>query len=722
MSGDDGLDILLISVHGLIRSRDPELGRDPDTGGQVRYVLELAKALGERPEVARVELLTRQVLDLRVGADYADHREPIGERAFIVRVPCGPNRYLRKETLWPYLDDFVDHALQYLHHRDRLPDVVHGHYADAGYVARCIARLLNRPLVQTGHSLGRVKRDRLLEKGLSEETIEERYHISRRIEEEERTLAAADLVVASTRQEVEEQYGLYRSAGRSKMLVIPPGVDLASFRPPRRGDSPPGLADDLRRFLRHPKRPMVVAVQRPDERKNLGTLIDAYAGRPSLRQRANLVLMVGNRGDIGDLDGGQRRVIEDMLRAIDRHDLYGQVAYPKQHLSDEIPELLRFAAARGGVLVNPALTEPFGLTLIEAAASGLPVVGPTDGGPREIVENCGHGVLVDPLDAGGMAEAIEGILTDRRRWRRMSRAGARGARQHYSWSGHAARYVKAVSRLVTRRARRGPEVAAANRLARAERLMVVDIDHTLIGDEAGLQRLLELLESRRDRVAFGIATGRVLESASKVLREWSVPTPDVLVTAVGSEIHYATGGGLVEDAGWAHSIAHRWEPDRIRRLLAEVPGLEAQPEATQRRFKISYFVEPDEAPAIAEVRALLKDSGIAATVVYSHGAYLDVLPARASKGRAVAHLARRWGLAHEQILVAGDSGNDADMLRFGALGVVVGNYSPELERVGRRSNVFMAEGHHAWGVVEGIRHWGFFGPDGVGEDDRGAGE
>ena len=58
------------------------------------------------------------------------------------------------------------------------------------------------------------------------------------------------------------------------------------------------------------------------------------------------------------------------------------------------------------MFVNPALTEPFGLTLIEAAASGLPFVATEDGGPRDIVANCKSGVLVDPLDSQALAEAL----------------------------------------------------------------------------------------------------------------------------------------------------------------------------------------------------------------------------------------------------------------------------------------------------------------------------
>ena len=110
-SGDEGgLYIQLISVHGLIRGQNLELGRDADTGGQTLYVVELARALAEHPRVERVDLLTRQVIDSKVDDDYAEPEEPLSEGARIVRLPCGPRRYLRKEVLWPYLGQFADRA------------------------------------------------------------------------------------------------------------------------------------------------------------------------------------------------------------------------------------------------------------------------------------------------------------------------------------------------------------------------------------------------------------------------------------------------------------------------------------------------------------------------------------------------------------------------------------------------------------------------------------
>ena len=69
------------------------------------------------------------------------------------------------------------------------------------------------------------------------------------------------------------------------------------------------------------------------------------------------------------------------------------------HRRDQVPAIYRWAADRKGLFVNPALTEPFGLTLLEAAASGLPIGKlQDDGGPRDIHRRCENGLLVDVTD------------------------------------------------------------------------------------------------------------------------------------------------------------------------------------------------------------------------------------------------------------------------------------------------------------------------------------
>src|SRR5690606_37007057 len=120
---------------------------------------------------------------------------------------------------------------------------------------------------------------------------------------------------------------------------------------------------------------------------------------------------------------------------------YGLMCMPKHHQRADVAQFYRIAAASGGVFVNPALTEPFGLTLIEAAASGLPIVATEDGGPRDIMRNCNNGILVDPLEPASISDALLSLLKDRQRWEQAQRNGLQGVAEHYSWKAHAARYI-----------------------------------------------------------------------------------------------------------------------------------------------------------------------------------------------------------------------------------------------------------------------------------------
>lgn len=721
---DDGLYIMLISIHGLVRGKNLELGRDADTGGQTKYVVELARALAKHPDVGQVDLLTRQVFDPKVDDTYAEPIEVLTDssndshhkngNARIVRIPCGPRRYLRKEVLWPHLDSFVDNVLQHVRRVGRIPDFIHGHYADAGYVATRLAQLLGVPMAFTGHSLGRVKKQRLLEKGLKEANIESRYNLTQRIEAEEITLGNANLMVTSTNQEVEEQYQIYENYHPRRMTVIPPGVDLSRFRKPRALEIASPMKAELARFLDHPKKPMVLAIARPDERKNLATLVRAYGENQALRDAANLVIVAGNRDDINDLDKGAREVLTQLLLLFDKYDLYGSAAYPKHHEPEHVEDLYRMAAKSKGVFVNPALTEPFGLTLIEAAACGLPIIATEDGGPRDIVRLCKNGVLIDPLDADALGKTILDALEDKRRWNQWSKSGMNGAHEHFSWESHINSYVKVVQRVIDKPRRSNHHITTRrkSRLPIIDRILVCDIDDTLLGDDEGLRSLLETIKEARKlkgshKIGLAYATGRKLESAHEVMEEEDLPTPDFLITSVGSEIHY--GHGMLEDYGWKRHIDYRWKPKEIRQALVDIPGLKPQPTDVQRKHKISYFLDPDIAPTVREIQAQLRQLDLHARLIYSHGKFLDLLPVRASKGLAIRYLSIKWGLPPERILVAGDSGNDDDMLRGNTLGLVVGNHSPELARLKGRERVYFAEGNYAWGILEGMKYYDFLG-------------
>ncbi|XP_074573953.1 sucrose-phosphate synthase-like [Curcuma longa] len=512
--------IVLISLHGLVRGENMELGRDSDTGGQVKYVVELARALSMAPRVYRVDLFTRQITSPDVDWSYGeptemltsgayDHNEnDVGESAgaYIIRVPCGPrDTYLRKELLWPYLQEFVDGALAHILNMSKVlgeqiggghpvwPYVIHGHYADAGDVAALLSGALNVPMVLTGHSLGRNKLEQLLKQGRqSKEDIDATYKIMRRIEAEELSLDAAELVITSTGQEIDEQWGLYdgfdvklervlrvrakrgvNCHGRHmpRMVVIPPGMDFSNVviqedtadvdgdldltgadeasprsLPPiwSEASALPCNTIQVLRFFTNPHKPMILALSRPDPKKNITTLLKAFGECRPLRELANLTLIMGNRDDIDEMSSGNASVLTMVLKLIDKYDLYGLVAYPKHHKQSDVPDIYRLAAKTKGVFINPALVEPFGLTLIEAAAHGLPMVATKNGGPVDIHAALHNGLLVDPHDQRAIAEALLKLVAEKNLWHECRKNGWKNIHL-FSWPEHCRTYLSRIA-------------------------------------------------------------------------------------------------------------------------------------------------------------------------------------------------------------------------------------------------------------------------------------
>lgn len=702
--------VLLISVHGLIRGEQLELGVDADTGGQCTYVLDLTKALAAHPQVAKVDLMTRLIDDPALAADYAQPEEPLSQNARIIRFPCGPKRYMRKETLWPYLDQMVDRCLHYLRQQGRLPDVIHSHYADAGYVGRQLSMLLGIPLIHTGHSLGRPKQARLLSSGRKATNIEKQFNFERRIAEEEALIQHASLIVTSTRQEIELQYGMYPHPDSKRFRVIPPGTDTSRFSPPGRQPIAPAVEQSIYRFLQQPKKPMILCICRPEMRKNIKGLIAAYGNNLALQKRANLVLVAGSRDNIRSLEKSQAAVLNELLLDIDQYDLWGKVAIPKNHAQEAVPELYRMAAKSRGVFINAAFTEPFGLTLLEAAACGLPVIAPDDGGPRDILANCHHGLLVNTLDPIAMGDTLLAALSDHTRWRAWAKNGVLNVKRHYTWAGHVNKYVKEISALLHKQRKnwRKQQIAlhqGKSPIPLAQHAFITDIDNTLLGRRDGQEALVAWLIDNVGYTVFGIATGRPVDSAINILRKHRIPIPDVLITSVGSEIHY--GLRRIPDIGWANHIRHLWRREDIQQALKAIPGIRLQSADNQREFKISYLVDPQRMPAVDDISQHLRGQGLHAQLIYSHGEFLDVLPIRASKGHAIRYLSYKWGLPLANFLVSGDSGNDIEMLTGDTMAVVVGNYSEDLAHLKGAPRVYFAEATHAHGILEGMQHYKF---------------
>ena len=624
-----------------------------------------------------------------------------------MRIDAGAEEYIPKEQLWDHLDAFTDNLVNFFRESGNMPDIIHSHYADAGYVGASTANQLGVPLIHTGHSLGRVKRHRLLAGGLSAQEVEERYNMTRRIEAEETVLATAERVITSTHQEITEQYELYDHYQPEQMRVVPPGTDLTQFMPPKGDELDSSLYQEIVKHLREPNKPIILALSRPDKRKNIVALVEAYGESLKLQDLANLVIVAGNRDDLDELEEGAQEVFYELLAAIDRYDIYSKVSMPKHHDRNQVSLIYRIAAASRGVFVNPAFTEPFGLTLIEAAASGLPLVATEDGGPLDIIGNCHNGFLIDPLETTSIGNALIELLENKNKWHEFAAQGIKGVREHYSWNAHVERYCIIIRAIAER-----SEVLTRQPLQRRkelyrDRAIVSDLDQNLIGNEKSLQRLIAVLRQYRKSTKFAIATGRRFDSALRLMKKYNIPEPDILITSGGTEIYYAPKYSM--DVTWSKHIDYHWSPHKVRSILIDLPGLKRQPKLEQSRFKISYYIDTKTAPNLEEISSLLHKEEQSVHLQLAFGQYLDVLPLRASKGLAIRYAADRWQIPLERIFVAGGSGADEDMMRGNTLATVVSNrHHEELSQLMDSERVYFANKPFAEGILEALEYYDFF--------------
>ena len=707
-----GLRLLHLHLHGLFRSHDLELGRDGDTGGQTLYVLELARSLAKRSEVDQVDVVTRQIVDRKLSADYGRSTEAIASGARILRFPFGPRRYLRKELLWPHLEELADQLVLYLRQPGQQVDWIHAHYADAGFVGALVSQRLGIPLVFTGHSLGREKKRRLLEAGVDRLQLETTYAMTRRIEAEERVLAQADLVITSTQQEVDHQYSRYGHDVADRAQVVPPGVDATRFHSCGTKRERSDVRCLLAPFLREPDRPPLLAISRAVRRKNIPALVEAFGRSSVLRQRHNLVLVMGCREDSRQLEKQQRDVLQQVFDLVDRYNLYGSVAYPKQHSGEQIPALYRWAAHLGGLFVNPALTEPFGLTLLEAAACGLPMVATDDGGPRDIQARCDNGVLADVTDSTALQDALERAGADRKRWTSWSDNGIEAVIRHFSWDAHVCRYLCVMQEVCQRKVAfnhaAGRSVLPS---ASISRLLVLDLDSTL---ETAEGQWLSDLQHRLHQEGCGtdeglaIHSGRSLAQARQRYAELKIPDPQVWLTRAGSEIHL--GPELDYDDRWQQQIAQDWDREAVVEALADLQEhFTLQESAHQGPFKVSYLLRESDPDVVSMVSSRLRRQGLHALPQLRCHWFLDVLPRRASRSEAIRYLALRWNLPLDQVLIVASQQGDADLLEGLPAAVVPSDHDLSLERQRHHHRVYVSAKPGVAGVLDGLNHYRFSG-------------
>ncbi len=712
--------IQLFSPHGLIRYNNAEIGRDKDTGGQVKYVLELMEALSLHPQVRKVDLFTRLIKDKRVSPDYAEPIEIVNDKARIVRIPCGGGTYRHKEQLWPYLNEFIDKTIRFIEKQNDFPSVVHGHYADGNYIAGEISKIFSVPYIATGHSLGRNKKRILLNDGWDEKKINEKFHIERRIVEEEKSLQEAHAIIVSTHHEISSQYDLYTNKKNANFTVIPPGINADIFYPFYKPEMPSfemsseqeqalyRVNSEIERFLFKPEKPLILSIGRADKRKNFETIISAYGQDKELQAMANLAIFAGVRKDITQMPADEQEILTNLLLLMDKYDLYGKMAIPKKNdPAYEVPEIYRIAARKKGVFVNATPGENFGLTIVEAASCGLPVVASPTGGPKEIITNADNGILVDVTDTKQISDALKKIVADTTLWEKFSANGIKAARENYTWKAHAEKYMEVTGELLNASnevSKKDSSNSWGKKLVTTNIALISDLDGTLVDEEEakGLKELKQWIE--KEKIIFGISSGRNKELTKQALKDYELPEPDVLICSAGTEIYYTKK--FIADKGWENHINHQWKRKELEEALKNYSKIKPQEEAAQWEYKLSFYVTQSfNEDDLADLHKYLDDKKLRAQIFLTDNKYLDIVPVRAGKGNAVRYLSYKWQIPLENIITSGNGGNDISMLRGSSKGIVVANHSPELNILKKSKDVYFAKKNIAEGVLEGILHY-----------------
>lgn len=718
------LRIALINIHGLVKGSGLEIGKDADNGGQTKYVYELAEFLSQHKDVEHVHLFTRLIDDQNISPEYAVPIEIVNEKLDIRRIPFLGKKYKPKEQLWAGLDSFVNGVVQHIKLHDIFPNWIHSHYGDAGYVASELSIILNIPFAHTGHSLGFYKQKKLQESGMLEEEREKKFKFKERIAAEDKTLELSEFIVTSTEQEI-ETYKPYKNFHLGKYHAIPPGIDTSKFVPYYHIENDGvkqmeeqqrkyWVSETISKFLTNPHKPIILALSRPDRHKNLHTLIEVYGKDKELQSIANLVIFAGIRKDISQMPESEKDVLTDLLLLMDKYDLYGKMAIPKKHdVENEVSIIYRFAAEKRGVFVNLALHENFGLTIIESASSGLPVVVTKNGGPSEIIPTCQNGELVNPLDENEIKKSLRNILTNENQWKYYSNNGAINIKKHYSWLSHVDKYVELVKENLSLSSGSGiknqqyPNINIDRLKRKVENLLVTDIDGTLIEpklNNPGLQELKTYLINRTEKVAFALASGRNLALVKKVIEEEQLPLPDFIICSVGTEIYYTNGNDYILDKGWATFLAGRWKREDIANRLKGIPWLKLQDEEAQNPYKISFYYDKEKYNHEQLIK-VLGTGWYKVNIIISHGEFIDIMPKRASKGNAIKFLCHKWAIPLSSVIAAGDSGNDIDMFRSSVKGIIVGNRSIELAQYVTTKSIYVAQSSASEGILEGLKHY-----------------
>lgn len=485
------LRVAIISPHGWFGQTNT-LGK-PDTGGQVIYILDqvrvlerylkgLLRSAGLDME-PKIIVLTRLLPE--AGDTTCDQRlEKIynTDNAWILRVPFRDEHLnVKKEwvsrfEIWPYLERFTEDSVHELTSEFRGdPDLIIGNYSDGNLVSSLLSDHFGSIQCTIAHALEKPKYH------LSDIYWQEKesdYNFSIQFTADILSMNKSDFIITSTHQEIVgtentmgqyESYQFFTMPGLYEVIsgvnifdpkfnVISPGVDEDLYFPYHQQERRTlntrerledtlfrEVSDEIFGELSDPDKRPVFSMARFDKIKNITGLIEAFGMSERLKSDCNLIFAAGSIRIENATDKEERAEIEKAQELIERFHLNGKVRWLPSINKLDTGEVYRIMADRGGMFVQPALFEAFGLTILEAMASGLPTFAPVFGGPLEIIESGVNGFLMDTSDPKFIARSLEEFLDACHEkddhWRSISEAGIERVRMDFNWNRYAEKLV-----------------------------------------------------------------------------------------------------------------------------------------------------------------------------------------------------------------------------------------------------------------------------------------
>ncbi|WP_343205569.1 glycosyltransferase [Opitutus sp. ER46] len=414
----------MVSTHGYVAAVPP-LGA-ADTGGQVVYVLELAKKLAGLGY--EVDIWTRQFAS-------QPQLEPVSDRVRIVRMPCGGGDFLPKEYLCEHLAEWNEHALRFIARHGLNYKFINSHYWDAGLAAQHLANVLQVPHIHTPHSLGLWKQ-RQMEADFPDcaAEFERRYNFDRRIREERKLYADCDIVIATTPPQLDLIVNDYEVPA-AKVRMVPPGYDDTRFYP---------VSEASRLAIRDRlgfKGKVVLALGRLARNKGYDLLIDGFAVLAARQPDAVLHLAVGGQ----ELNANEEKLLTELKERAEKTGYAERITFGSFVADADLADYYRAA----DLFVLCSRYEPFGMTAIEAMAAGTPTVVTVHGGLYRALSFGRHALFADPFDREDLGITMAKVFRHPRLRNRLAHMGAHKARSLFTWTGIAHQLVAAVEHRMT---------------------------------------------------------------------------------------------------------------------------------------------------------------------------------------------------------------------------------------------------------------------------------